>query len=221
MMNRNDYNKIFENEVQHFEVAKLLAQKNLYGFAISHLILGLEELIKYQVIMTKSVNDFSFDDVIDPKKRKSVFKDHLTKHELIKEFQESISENFANKFFNTILLKASGQDVNDVHSEVNKNRFKVWGAFFAIAGSDMNIPELEKADFFSWLKEANNTKNKGLYVNWENNKIETPIEITEEEFNKALKYASSILKQTEFMKSVDLSEEEFIEILNSDLNKNN
>lgn len=214
MMEREAYNKIFDNGLRHIECAKLLGQNKDFGFAISHLILGIEELIKYQVVMTKSVNDYSFDDVIDPQKRKSVFRDHLTKHSLLREFQESTGDDFSSKFHELIFLKATGQDVTHVHPEVNDNRFKEWGAFFAIAGSDMNIPESQRNAFFEWLKNANDLKNKGFYANWINNNMETPSDVTLTQFEEALGYATSILKQTEFMKSVDLSDDEFIELLN-------
>lgn len=217
MIDRTAYNKIFENGVRHIECAKLLGQNKDYGFAVSHFVLGIEELMKYQVVMTKSVNDYSFDDVIDPTRRQSVFRNHLTKHDLLKEFQESIGNDFASKFHELILLKATGQEVTSIHPDIEKNRFKEWGAFFAIAGSEMNIPESQRERFFDWLKNANDLKNKGFYANWVNNNMETPGDVTVEQYEEALSYATSILKQTEFMKSVDLSDEEFIELLNKDL----
>lgn len=216
MMNRILYNKIFDNGVKHIECASTLAESKMFGFAISHLILGIEELIKYIVVMTKSVNDYSFDDVIGPQKRKSVFRDHLTKHDLLKEFQESISDDFANKFLQTIIARLSGITLTEDYSAVLKNRFKEWGLFFAFGGSEMNIPKEERNDFFDWLKKANDTKNNGFYVNWKNELIETPDNFTVSEYQTALTYASSILKQIEFMKSVDLSEDDFIKLINSD-----
>jgi AbiV family abortive infection protein len=114
MMDREAYNKIFDNGLRHIECAKLLGQNRAYGFAISHLILGIEELIKYQLVMAKSGDDDSFDNVIDPKKGKSVFRDHLTKHSLLREFHESIGDDFSSKFHELIFLKVTGQDVTHV-----------------------------------------------------------------------------------------------------------
>ena len=210
-MNRSDYNKIFDNGVKHIECAKLLANKEMFGFAVSHLILAIEELIKYQVVMTKSVNNYPFDDVMDPQKRKSIFSDHLTKHELLKEFQESISDDFADKFFKTVIADSKGIILED-DPTISKNRFKAWGFFFNIAGSKMNIPKEQRSSFFEWLKKANGTKNNGLYVNWKNEILETPDNFSIDEYETALSYALSILKQTEFMKSVDLSDDEFREL---------
>ena len=66
------------------ECAEILAKNKMFGYAISHLILAIEELIKYQVIMTRSVNKYPFDDVIEPPKGKSVFNDHTTRGRLTK-----------------------------------------------------------------------------------------------------------------------------------------
>jgi AbiV family abortive infection protein len=216
MMDRIDYNQIFENGVRHIEGAKLLAEINMFGFAISHLILGIEELIKYQVVMTKSVNKYSFDDVIDPQQKKSIFRNHLTKHDLIKEFLESTSSEFANEFFNKTFQRLTGQISSEDNSPILKNRFKEWGAFFAFAGADLNISEEKRDDFFAWLKNANSLKNKGFYVNWENKFLETPNSMTLDDYQAAFSYASVILKQTEFMKSVDLSDKGISALLNSD-----
>jgi AbiV family abortive infection protein len=214
-MDKSDYNKIFDNGAKHIECAKVLAARQMLGFAISHIILGIEELIKYQVVMTKSVNNYSFDDVIDPKKRNSIFRDHVTKHNLLKEFQESISDEFANEFLQTLVLRSNEEELIE-DTDVLKNRFKEWGAFFATVGSEMNIPNEERQNFFNWLKNANEKKNNGFYANLKNNILESPCDIKIEEYETAIKYASCILKQTEFMKSVDLSDDEFIKLLNSD-----
>jgi hypothetical protein len=77
----------------------------------------------------------------------------------------------------------------------------------------MNIPENQRNAFFEWLQNANELKNKGFYANWVNNKMQIPGDVTLTQYEEALGYATSILKQTEFMKSVDLSDDEFIELL--------
>ena len=46
---REKYKKIFENGVSLVESAEKVAEMNNFGTATSLLILGLEELIKYQV----------------------------------------------------------------------------------------------------------------------------------------------------------------------------
>lgn len=211
-MNRSDYNQIFDNGVKHIEGAKILAHHEMYGFAISHLILGIEELIKYHAVMTKSVNNYPFDDVINPQNKKSIFRNHSTKHELLKEFQEAISDDFSTKFYQVIKARATGENLTENYSAILKNRFKEWGFFFNMAGSQMNIPKEERNSFFDWLAKANDTKNNGFYVDLKDEIIETPERFFEEDFKTSLSYATSILKQTEFMKSVDLTDDEILEL---------
>lgn len=208
-MERIQYNKIFDNGVLHIEASKLLASEKMYGFAISHLILDIEELMKYIVVMTKFVNHYDFSDVLDGKKN-LVFSSHATKHDLFKEFQEAISDSFSNRFFNMLISKQRKIVTDEDYSDILKNRFKEWGLFFRIAGHEMNIPNEQRIAFFEWLKKANDTKNKGYYANQSNgNSITVPDKFAIDDYETALTYANSLLMQTTFMKSVDLSNEEF------------
>lgn len=209
-MTRNQYNKIFDNGVKHIECAKILAKNQMFGYAISHLILAIEELIKYLVIMTESVNKFPFGDVINPPKGKSIFNDHTTKHNLIKEFSESLSDSVTEHFFHSLNMKSQGISFNE-DPTIAKNRFKQWGLFFNLFGSRLNIPKEKMPMFFAWLRNANNNKNDGFYVDWNNDQFNTPDSFSIDDYATAFEYASSFLKQTEFMKSVDMTDEEILE----------
>lgn len=218
MTHRDNYNKIFDNGLAHINSAKLLADNGKFGFAISHLILGMEELIKYQVVLNYFANSTSFDDKeVNPKNRNSIFKDHLKKHDLIKEFQQSISKEFSDTFHDYVLHLATGQELKEKHLEIQKNRFKEIGSFFSVSYTEINIPESERASFFEWLGKANNLKNNGFYVNWTMENFETPNDIEKTHYETALKFVDAILKQTEVIKSLDLTDDELIEILNSDV----
>ena len=218
MTDRDNYNKIFDNGLLHIDSAKLLADNGSFGFAISHLILGIEELIKYQVVATHFADNNVFaDKEVKPTNRNSIFRDHLKKHDLIKEFQQSISTEFATDFHDYIFHKATGQELQEKHLKIEKNRFKEWGSFFSVAYSEINIPETERQLFFECLKNANDTKNKGLYVNFTDTNFDSPSDIKKEQFDTALNFANAILKQTEVIKSLDLIDDEFMDILNSDI----
>lgn len=218
MTNKDSYNKIFDNGLLHINSAILLAEHNIFGFAISHLILGIEELIKYQVVLTHFADSTVFSDKeVNPLNRNSIFRDHLKKHELIKEFQQSIFNEFANDFNDYIFHKATEQSLKEKHLEIEKNRFKEWGNFLNVAYREINIPETQRETFFEWLKNANDTKNKGLYVNQTDTTFESPSEITKAEFEISLNFANAILEQTKVIKSLDLTDDEFMDILNSDI----
>lgn len=218
MTDRDNYNKTFDNGVAHINAAKLLADNGNYGFAISHSILGIEELIKYQVVLNYFADNTLFaDKEINPKNRNSIFRDHLKKHDLLKEFQQSISKEFSDTFHDYVFHLATGQELNEKHLEIQKNRFKEIGSFFSVSYNEINIPEGERQSFFEWLDEANNLKNNGFYVNWTTTNFEAPNDIEKSHYETALKFVDAILKQTEVIKSLDLTDDEFIEILNSDL----
>jgi AbiV family abortive infection protein len=218
MTERDNYNKIFDNGLLHINTAKLLADNGAFGFAISHLILGIEELIKYQVVLTHFADNTVFaDKEVNPTNRNSIFRDHLKKHDLIKEFQQAISKDFTADFHDYIYHKATGQELKEKHIAIEMNRFKEWGSFFNVAYAEINIPEVERQSFFEWLKKANDTKNNGLYVNWTPISFDSPSDIKKEDFEAALKNANAILHQTEVIKSLDLTDDEFLDILNSDI----
>lgn len=211
MITKEVYIKIYENGKTHIESSKLLAQAGMFGFAISHLILGIEELIKYQVVLNNTGGQAVFNSV----DMTAVFKDHKAKHILIEEFQTSTSIDFANAFQDYIFKISTGQEMITDH--VSSNRFKEIGAFLNCAYSEINLNESERDSFFQWLKAANTLKNRGFYVNIISNQAEAPIDLTIEDYEKALKFATVIQRQTEVIKNLDISEEEFIAILNGTL----
>lgn len=87
-MERKDYNQIYENALNLINSAKKVAELKNYGTAVALLILGLEELIKFQVVLDKSAagQDFSEEEF------NKVFRNHRTKHSILKEFAQSLSD---------------------------------------------------------------------------------------------------------------------------------
>jgi AbiV family abortive infection protein len=217
MTDRDNYNKIYDNGLAHINSARILAESNHFGFAISHLILGIEELIKYQVVLVSGADPTLFEQEANLHGNKTVFKNHGTKHNLIKEFQESIAPGFGDTFVESVFYKASGQPLKPKHVEVQRNRFKEMGSFLGVAYREINIPIEERENFFKWLSQANNLKNKGFYVNLINGVCESPISINKEEFETAYGYAVAILKQTQVYKDLDITDDEFIDMLNTEV----
>jgi AbiV family abortive infection protein len=223
-MERKQYLQIYENGINHINTATSLATLGHYGFACSHLVLGMEELIKYQVVMNNSSIEEGidakshelFDDKeVNPNHRKSVFRDHSTKHELIKEFQEASSPEFMNNHIDYVFHLATGQDLKEEHLETRRNRFKQFGSFLGGAYQEICIPQTERAIFSKWLNEANTLKNRGFYVDSKNGNVETPSEITEQEYILAFRFVDTIRKQTEVLKDLDITDDEFDDFMNS------
>ena len=213
MILRDNYIKIYNNGNCHIEAAKALAVHPNYGFAISHLVLGIEELIKYQIIYAHNIEK----DVFTTKEIKDIFENHQAKHKLIREFQNSISAEIT-KIRNDYIFKVStDQNVEKEIEVLKNNRFCGIGSFLYTAYKESIFTDSEKKDFLNWLDNADKLKKDGFYVDYKNDKWKFPSDLTVTDYQTALRYADLILKQTEIIKSLDLTDEELINILNSEI----
>jgi len=213
MDNRGNYIKIFENGSNHLKIASLLANQQYYGSALSHIVLGIEELIKYQVYL----NYLADKNIFTEKEIFGVFRNHKTKHNLINEFSSSLSAKSSEDFLNYIFKSATGQTLTENDLKIEKNRFKEIGSFLRTAYKEINLTEVERKEFINWLNNADNLKNKGFYVDNFNDKWSFPSDLTESEFKVAYKFANALLKQTEVIKDLDITDDEFIDFLNSEI----
>ncbi|WP_418514209.1 AbiV family abortive infection protein [Corallibacter sp.] len=220
-MNRENYLKCFENGEKHINLAKKLALDKDFGLAISFLILGLEELIKYLVIQTYSADNNTF----SVKEMNKIFSSHFEKHKILIELLESTKLEFGEDFILSVYNKMTKKKLDDKLLKVQANRFKEFGSMVGITEKHLESHEIDS--FIQWLKkQANNDKNRGLYVDKENN-IEnlsnlilvSPADVTKEEFDLALKFSESFLRQASFSKAIDITEDEFMELLKGWLNK--
>lgn len=222
MTDRENYNKIFNNGFSHLNSAKLLADSYEFGHAISHLVLGIEELIKYHVVATHFADETVFKDKeVNPNGEKSIYKLHQTKHKLLAEFIEAGSNQFTEMFREYFFYLATGQALKPEHLKIKENRFKEIGNIINDTFSEINFTEEERTKFFTWLKDANNNKNNGFYVDLRNDIWKSPKDFSASDYEIALKYATVILNQTKIIKDLDITDDEFITMLNSDVTTNN
>ena len=218
-MEREDYLKCFKNGKKHINLAKTLSLEKDYGLAISFLILGLEELIKYLVIQM-SVDD---ETIFSPKEVAKIFSSHREKHKILVELLESTKLDFGEDFIMSVYHKHINKPLNENLSKVQKNRFKEFGCMIGVTENHLTSDEIDS--FIDWLNnKANNHKNRGLYVDKERNNsnlansiLVSPEEVTKSEFDLALKFSESFLKQASFSKDIDITEDEFIELLNKNI----
>jgi AbiV family abortive infection protein len=207
---RDSQEKIYTNGVSHIEVANLLGEKGHYGYAISHLIFAIEELIKYFV-----VNQYSFSpERFDIKK----LTEHHGKHFYIKLFQQSATEEFAEKRLVSLYKTMTNQELTKEEIEIENNPFKEWAGLFGIAFSETLIPDEDKRSFFKWLSIANAIKNSGLYAeyNFSTSSATTPSDFIKSDYELALKYASYIKSQMDVIKSLDKTDDEIMAFLNTE-----
>lgn len=205
---RQDYNKIFDNGIYHYQTGVNLAAQKQFRLATSVIILSLEELMKYLAIMLSEVNKFPFENEISPERGPSIFNDHKLKLKLALEFQEAISTNLAVQFFQN--LKKSNGNSAEAKKKFS-NRFIEWGLIFCIFPPEWRIPKSKFQEFKHWLLKANQLKQQGFYAYERNGKILSPIEFKKEHYLTTHYFTSIIVKQVSYMKEVDLSNEEFEE----------
>lgn len=218
-MERDEYVKCFKNGEKLINRAKTLSKGEDYGFAISLLILGLEELIKYLVLQMSDDDNTVF----SSKEVAKIFTSHQAKHDMIIELLESTKLDFGEDFIMSVYHKLTNRPLDDNLSRIQKNRFKEFGSMVGLTEAHLTTDEIDL--FIHWLKnKANNDKNRGLYVDRERSNsnlsssiLVSPEEVTKEEFDLALKFSESFLKQASFSKAIDITEDEFIELLNKDV----
>ena len=222
-MDREEYNLCFLNGKKHIVLAKTLADNNDFGTAISFLILGLEELIKYLVIQTAVADKTLFSD----KEINNIFSSHKEKHKIIIELLRATKLEFGENFVLSVFNKMMKIPLTPELQEVQANRFKEFGTMVGLTERHLSTEEIDS--FILWLQtKADELKNKGLYVNREsksthlsNSKLISPSDINKIEYDLILKFTDSLLKQASFSHILDISDDDFIKILNSDFKENN
>lgn len=208
-MSKAERIKVFENAVVLLESAKCVAERGHYGLACSLIVLSLEEFIKYQVVLTNSGEGVVF----DAGEVRKVFSQHKTKHALLAEFQESLSARSIVAFEEWVIRTVSGQD--PVQDGPGVQKFMSTGSFLATAFQEIALTESDRIDFILWLAEADEIKKKGLYVNLATGQRSFPTDLSSDDYQRALKFAVAVRNQTEVLKDMDLTEEEFVAWLNT------
>jgi AbiV family abortive infection protein len=188
------YNLALENSECLFKVACQAANENIFGVACSLNILSAEEAIKAVCLI---INHFAPNCFKSSKNLKLIFKDHKTKHDSLKAFLQITNENInkqAKRYLDILeeekernknipielilLLNEFGKDVHDVGKvilELSKDKF-----------------DIEEA--LNWLKNTNNEKNDGLYVDEKNSQWKTPQSFKFETYEKEKKFSEMIIK---------------------------
>jgi AbiV family abortive infection protein len=142
VLTRDQYNRIFDNGVRHLDAAELLSKSGMFGFAVSHIVLGIEELIKYHIVSTHINTEGEeqlFADESNPANRDSVFRSHLAKHDLIREFHLAISEEFSETFVTGLFKDMMGHELDNREREVMNNRFRSTCAFLGVAYRELSL----------------------------------------------------------------------------------
>ena len=170
---------------QHFQAAKELASKELYGIANSHLILGAEEAFKSLLFFMRLEND-SPDIKID-----YLFKDHNQRHKVIKEHYAAF-KSFTDIYLSTFI-------------ETGKKKFR-----HLLDSSDLEQSLEKRKKFFEefgetrineWWNNANQKKNQGFYIDFRDNNWIKPTQITEEDYLDSYNLVSELILTSDIIRT--------------------
>lgn len=185
-----------ENAENHFEAGEILAGKDKFGLATSHIILAAEECAKSIMLFVKynEADNKKSDAPIDSKKIAKIFDEydfnklfysHKPKQNLallISIFGQIIAElsPWPISVINEIIFgegKISQEDEDKIIEKRNKQekRIKDWKHHSI-------IPDLGLKKNSDWWKQVNENKNSGLYVGLKNGKWKTPQDFTKEDY---------------------------------------
>lgn len=159
------YKSVLDNGQSHLDVAEILASNNKFPVAISHLILGSEELIKGLLLFLEGK-------AFDLRKHKEInllFNNHKARHTTIWSslFMWTLIKHLSNLFNPGISLRKI---------------FKLFDGLFIADDSK------------KWWKNAEELKQRGFYVDY-NNKIILPTELSDKDYKETNGYVQMLKKE--------------------------
>jgi AbiV family abortive infection protein len=173
------YPVIRRNADRHFRSAKILSKEKEYPHAVSHLILGTEELIKSFVLLLENIQ-FNLRAI---KGYKKLFYNHSATHSIIKEF-------FSVWVFFRQLL-----DIKK--NKRNENTALYW---LGIAGTVLR-GVLSGVNNYEWWNTADTLKQNCFYVDY-TDKIISPNTVKEAKYMEAEKHVNSFYEDIRFLMAV-------------------
>ena len=192
-----------ENAKKHKLVSELLRKEELFGIAISHLILGSEEYIKSFLLLSLS----GVDNFLNEKEKEELFKNHKFKHKNIEELLNSLTNEATNVFENQLFDRL-------VNNEELDSKFSVDGFYMNKVFNLVSLTKQEAIKILDWLKKANDLKNNGFYINLHNS-WESPDRFTLVEYEEAFKIIEILKNVIEPLFSLPLTDDDFINYFNS------
>jgi AbiV family abortive infection protein len=172
----------YGNAQTHFKYSEIAANSKDYGFAVSHVVLGIEELIKaFLLICLNGTAHF-----IDDEQKMRMFRQHDFKHINIKDFLSALTEDALGEYaYNAI-------DYVTLEDSTKFRRVAYWLSKSFQLGQ---ICENDIDELTAIINKANFYKNKGFYVGVNKfGSFEPPEDIKEETYLE-FKKVSNVLTQ--------------------------
>lgn len=171
--------EVLKNSDKHFELAEKLYLLNENGSAISHTIIGSEELIKALILHLDSIG-FNFRQI---KGMKGIFDNHQLRY-----FISFIIFSFSVvsdelKFF---IEKIRNKEIGIEQLEEFNRKMKVDDAEFKVKIFTKIISKIEfLLNEINWFSNFDLFRQKGFYVDFEN-EIKTPLQATEQDYTSIM-----------------------------------
>lgn len=191
----------YENGKRHFLYSKIASQKEDFGFAISHLVLGAEEMIKALILVCLH-GDLHF---IDTKDKEKIFRHHTFKHVNIKDFLSSLTNDSQEDYESNILEYS-------IYSEECGNKYQATSIFLSKSLNLGVIDEAEIEKLNQLLDSANDFKNKGFYVDYRFD-WKTPSDISKETYEDFENLANKLTSFIEPIFTLPLTDEKIMNFL--------
>lgn len=191
----------YENGKRHFHYSNIASKNKDFGFAISHLVLGAEEMIKALILICLH-GDLYF---LDTKEKESIFRHHTFKQVNIKEFLSALTNDLQQDYESNILEYTC-------YPEKCKNKYQATSIFLSKC---LNLGVIDKTEIdklIRLLDSANDFKNKGFYVDyWFDWK--TPSDISKETYEDFENLANRLTNFIEPIFTLPLTDERIMDFL--------
>ncbi len=145
----------YENSKKHFKYSGLAAESKDFGFAVSHLVLGVEELLKGLILLCLD----RYPHFIDSDSKEKIFSQHNFKHFNAKEFLTALTVDSIGGYFRDPLYHLNSRNV--------ANKFQRTAVFISKNLSKGEIVDDEIDDLVKLMDKANYYKNRGFYVDYD------------------------------------------------------
>lgn len=182
----------YENGKKHLFYGNIAGTQQDYGIAVSHLVLSVEEMIKSLLLLCSYV----YNDLLTTEEKRKIFIRHDYKHSNVKEFLFALSEK-----------NISYYHENPFDREIT-NKFQIIAHFLSRGLKLESLQERDIKQLIDLVNKANDFKNKGFYVDYQNNWI-TPDSITQKIFVKYHALSKRLLNYIEPIFTIPIIDERF------------
>lgn len=148
----------YENSKRHLFYGEIAGTQKDFGIGVSHLILGVEEMIKSLLL----VSLYGYKYLLTSEEKRKIFTRHDFKHSNAKELLSSLSEKN---------IEAYHENPFTFFDSGNGNKFQTVAHFLSKGLQLGSLKEQDVKQLTDLINRANILKNQGFYVDYQANWI--------------------------------------------------